>query len=238
MSRLLSGSSDSDTQAFDLSSRHLLEAAWSALVADSAHGVCLIQHDGTVAAASPVWLNDMGLPAGAEPPAKIDDVVRAEITQEILEHAAKARQTGEPVTLDTVIDDERCLITLRPVAPAGENGPILSTWVRRPADDHPALGDAVSSSSTDDSSLARLTARELEVLRLIGYGLSTADVARALHRSVKTIEWHRVALGNKLGVSNRVELARIAIRTGLTGLGPIPESLTNGTDDRAEAASA
>jgi DNA-binding NarL/FixJ family response regulator len=35
---------------------------------------------------------------------------------------------------------------------------------------------------------------------------------------VKTIEWHRVSLGTKLGVTNRVELARIAIRAGVVGL--------------------
>jgi DNA-binding NarL/FixJ family response regulator len=66
--------------------------------------------------------------------------------------------------------------------------------------------------------LGALTTREMEILRLIGKGLSTADIAKQLHRSVKTIEWHRVSLGTKLGVTNRVELARIAIRAGVVGL--------------------
>jgi DNA-binding NarL/FixJ family response regulator len=55
-------------------------------------------------------------------------------------------------------------------------------------------------------------------LKLIGIGLSTADIARRLERSVKTVEWHRVSLGEKLGVTNRVELARIAIAAGLVSL--------------------
>jgi DNA-binding CsgD family transcriptional regulator len=42
---------------------------------------------------------------------------------------------------------------------------------------------------------------------------------------VKTIEWHRVSLGEKLGVVNRVEIARIAIAAGLVGVDePAPVS--------------
>ena len=66
--------------------------------------------------------------------------------------------------------------------------------------------------------LERLTPRELEVLDLIARGMSTADIANRLQRSQKTIKTHRLALGRKLGISNRVELARIAIETGLTHL--------------------
>jgi DNA-binding NarL/FixJ family response regulator len=48
--------------------------------------------------------------------------------------------------------------------------------------------------------------------------MSTIDIAKHLGRSVKTIEWHRVSLGEKLGVVNRVELARIAIAAGMVSL--------------------
>ena len=67
----------------------------------------------------------------------------------------------------------------------------------------------------DLGQLRDLTGREREVLALIGAGLSTAEIATRLHRSVKTIEWHRASLGTKLNASNRVELAQIAIRLGL-----------------------
>lgn len=76
----------------------------------------------------------------------------------------------------------------------------------------------------DSGQLSNLTGREMEILKLIGAGLSTADIAKKLHRSVKTVEWHRVSLGNKLSVTNRVELARIAIGAGLVGLDTPPES--------------
>jgi len=66
--------------------------------------------------------------------------------------------------------------------------------------------------------LGSLTPREQEVLRFIGLGLPSAEIARQLNRSVKTVEGHRVSIGAKLGASNRVQLARIAIRAGLSPL--------------------
>lgn len=66
--------------------------------------------------------------------------------------------------------------------------------------------------------LSELTDRERDVLALIAQGLSTRDIAKSLNRSVKTIEFHRSALGAKLGATNRVELTRIALRAGLVEL--------------------
>lgn len=68
------------------------------------------------------------------------------------------------------------------------------------------------------STLKDLTPREREILALIGEGYSLPEIAQRLHRSVKTIETHRLTLGKKLNANNRVELARIAISTGLVKL--------------------
>jgi len=76
--------------------------------------------------------------------------------------------------------------------------------------------------------LESLTAREREVLGLIGRGMSLPQIARQLHRSQKTVESHRLSLGRKLEASNRVELARIAITAGLA---PLTEN-TPGHDDQ------
>jgi len=70
----------------------------------------------------------------------------------------------------------------------------------------------------NDSTIEGLTKREREVLGLIGQGLSLAEIADKLYRSQKTIQTHRLSLGRKLGASNRVELARIAIKAGLAPL--------------------
>lgn len=65
------------------------------------------------------------------------------------------------------------------------------------------------------SPLAALSAREIQVLRLIAMGDSQAEIAHKIHRTVKTVEWHRANLGKKLGVNSRVELARLAVRYGV-----------------------
>ena len=70
----------------------------------------------------------------------------------------------------------------------------------------------------DPGVIATLSPRELDVLILIGEGLSSGDIAKRLHRSVRTIERHRDRLGQKLGVSNRVDIARFAMRAGLAEL--------------------
>ncbi|MEM6458614.1 MAG: response regulator transcription factor [Planctomycetota bacterium] len=68
--------------------------------------------------------------------------------------------------------------------------------------------------------MSGLTPREIQVLGLIGYGFTIPQIADRLFRSPKTIESHRQALGRKLGIRNRVELARLAIREGLAPLEP------------------
>ncbi len=57
---------------------------------------------------------------------------------------------------------------------------------------------------------------------MIGEGLSLMDIANCLRRGYATIKSHRLMLGRKLGVTNRVELARIAIQTGLSPLENLP----------------
>ena len=61
------------------------------------------------------------------------------------------------------------------------------------------------------STRPELSARELEVLRQVAAGRSTAEIAQTLHRSVKTIESHKQALKSKLGAATPTELMRMAI---------------------------
>lgn len=55
-----------------------------------------------------------------------------------------------------------------------------------------------------------LADRELEVFRLIGQGVKTAEIAEQLHLSVKTVETYRDRIRHKLGLSNGTELAHYA----------------------------
>ena len=66
-----------------------------------------------------------------------------------------------------------------------------------------------------DEELASLTARELEVLRLIARGYTYREVGDALFVSVKTIETHMSHILRKLRLANRHQLARWAARRRL-----------------------
>jgi DNA-binding NarL/FixJ family response regulator len=59
---------------------------------------------------------------------------------------------------------------------------------------------------------SKLSARELEVFRLIGLGRTTREVAQQLHVSAKTVETHRHRIKSKLCVYNSTDLQRRAIQ--------------------------
>ena len=71
-----------------------------------------------------------------------------------------------------------------------------------------AVGD--ESRHAKRSPLDCLSDRELEVLRLIGQGRKTGDIAVLLHLSSKTIETYRDRIRQKLDLRNGAELARYA----------------------------
>lgn len=60
-----------------------------------------------------------------------------------------------------------------------------------------------------------LTPRELEILKLIAEAHTSKEIADLLVISVKTVERHRANILAKLGMRDRVELTRYAIRRGL-----------------------
>jgi DNA-binding NarL/FixJ family response regulator len=65
------------------------------------------------------------------------------------------------------------------------------------------------------SSLAEITAREREVLTLIGLGLSNTEIASHLHVSMSTAKVHVGRLLMKLGARDRAQLVIAAYETGL-----------------------
>lgn len=60
-----------------------------------------------------------------------------------------------------------------------------------------------------------LTEREKEILTLIAQGLSNQQIAEKLYISIKTVQTHRAHILEKLGLHDRTELVRYAIRKGL-----------------------
>lgn len=81
---------------------------------------------------------------------------------------------------------------------------------------HETEFQVINSEFTELGELELISKRELEVLALIGQGLTAKEIAAMLCRSPKTIEHHRSSLGTKLNGANRVELAMIAHEAGLS----------------------
>jgi DNA-binding NarL/FixJ family response regulator len=75
--------------------------------------------------------------------------------------------------------------------------------------------DFVDRGRPDDEQFDVLTPRELQVLKLIAEAHTSKEIAKELFISVKTVERHRQNILDKLGMSDRVELTRYAIRRGL-----------------------
>ena len=84
---------------------------------------------------------------------------------------------------------------------------VLRRLVRRAVDARPA--------GVAPARLARLatplTAREQEVLALVGEGLSNAEIGERMHIGVTTVKTHITALMSKTGSPNRIRLALLAV---------------------------
>jgi len=77
------------------------------------------------------------------------------------------------------------------------------------------LPGAISSAIEKRTPLAKLTSRQVEVLRLVAEGHRTRDIADRLKLSVKTVESHRGEVMKRLGMHDVVSLVRYALRVGL-----------------------
>ncbi|MGE0025985.1 MAG: response regulator [Thermoleophilia bacterium] len=84
----------------------------------------------------------------------------------------------------------------------GEGAALVRARLERAAADAPPSSDP-------------LTPRERDVLKLIAEAHTSKEIADALVLSVKTVESHRANILAKLGMRDRVELTRYAIRRGL-----------------------
>jgi len=73
-------------------------------------------------------------------------------------------------------------------------------------------------SRTDRAGAKVLSVREREVLQIVAEGLSTKEIAKKLHISIKTVETHRRQIMKKLNIFSVAELTKYAVRKGLTSL--------------------
>ena len=73
-----------------------------------------------------------------------------------------------------------------------------------------ALVDVPKSDATDN-----LSAREIEILRLVAHGYTNREIAEKLHLSMRTVEGHRSSLLDKLDLSTPIQIVRYAMQHGL-----------------------
>lgn len=194
---------------------------WTALIEDTAASVIVVNAAGVVDYANETataWFGDAQGCVGKS----LSDIMTADVVQDQLGLARSGLAAGKPVTIDGMCRGRLLRSTFRALPDATSPRILIVSRLASPAEPlkESAEPGVMRARVDDQGSLAVLTAREMEILKLIGLGLSSAEIARRLDRSVKTVEWHRVSLGDKLNVSNRVELARIAIAAGLVGVEP------------------
>lgn len=88
---------------------------------------------------------------------------------------------------------------------------VLSGGIFLSAAMHRRLAEKLASpAGSPDGSIAGLSAREFEILHLLGLGFGTRQISEKLNRSIKTIEAHRAALKEKLQLKSGADLVRFA----------------------------
>lgn len=165
------------------------------------------------------------------------EIMGEEAGKAIQDAVARVVAQNGPVAFEGNWHGARFLGVLRPLEIDGAKF-VLGTF-RNAADMSPEPwgswhGLDVVRSSQHRGPLDRLTPRELDVFRLIGDGLPSLEVAENLGLSVKTVEWYRAQLGQKLGARNRVELARMAIAMGISA-SPTPATMNGASRTRRTA---
>jgi DNA-binding NarL/FixJ family response regulator len=159
-----------------------------------------------------------------KPDVAILDVAMPRMTGLQATHEIKRQSPDTQVLILSMHDDERYLFeALR----AGASGYVLKSAagedlldaVRAAARGEPFLTPAAQQTLIQDflarSEQPELTPREQEVVKLIAEAHTNREIAGILHLSEKTVESHRANVLQKLGMRDRVELVRYAIRHGL-----------------------
>jgi DNA-binding NarL/FixJ family response regulator len=82
----------------------------------------------------------------------------------------------------------------------------------------PVIMEYVRRTGGDPRSAKKLSPRQTEVLQLIAEGKSMKQIALGLSISVKTVESHRAALMNRIGIKDIAGLVRYAVKIGLIDL--------------------
>ncbi|MEE6295835.1 response regulator transcription factor [Georgenia wangjunii] len=152
---------------------------------------------------------------------------------EAMEILTREQPTTKIIAMTTFSDQEHVVAALR----AGASGYLVKDMdpadivegIRRVYAGEAALAPAISlalvrsvregsGAHMDEAALAMFTAREREVLQLLGRGLSNAEIANRIHFSEASVKANMTQIMNKLGVRDRVQTVIKASQLGLIDL--------------------
>jgi len=178
-----------------------------------------------------VYLNDWVARAMRGPSATAREIVGRSLHDEFqstwaderLQAVRHVMLTGRPLVVRVLWDGLQYMTWFRALTPpdaAPGRGAVIAMAHRVMGDARefltPGMEGYRESSTVRLGPLNKLSTPELRVLALLGRGLSVREVAKQLFRAEKTVEFHRTSIHRKLKIADRVELASIAQRAGLT----------------------
>ena len=126
--------------------------------------------------------------------------------------AMEALQAGASAVLSECVDGDTLCIAIRAAA---QGLTTLSAEFRDHLVDSSGFRGALESDAEDEPPPIELTARELQVLRLLAEGASNKSIARRLDITPHTAKFHVASLVAKLGATGRTDAVAKAMRLGL-----------------------
>ena len=201
----------------DLTSQHWL---WQAMSGTPGIGVSITDTEGRllfVNSTTQVLFNDR---EGVDYEGKtIADFHPRPFVEERLAMIRRVVDENRPLSIEHIYLGKRIESTVWPILDEDQPCNRVLVVSRAYAADSPAGGlqapEVIHSEYIGLGPLGVLSQRELEVLVLLGHGMSVPAAAKLLHRSPKTIERHKSAISHKLDVHGQSDLVAIVTSMGL-----------------------
>ncbi len=214
---------------------------WEALISDPGASTLVVSQQGEL-----LWINPQAAkafpilapPAGDSSPgspdlpldSRLEARLPAPIAAELKVAISNVINSGQPQRFRFIWLGKQLLAWIHELNESGADIRQLLITVRHqggvfhhggspsdpPASEAPDTTSLHMAATNHMGELDVLTRRELQVLAMIGQGLSIKRIAFELKRSEKTVENHRRAIGQKLNARDRVQLAHLAHEAGLT----------------------
>lgn len=194
---------------------------WNAISMTPGVGVSVTDRDGKL-----IFVNETTQLLFSESPMvsyhgkSIADFHPPEFVAERLEVIRRVLAERKPLAMTHILHGRRIYSTVWPIAdhrpPYGRV--VVISRERAPHEAASCLEEEVpciASAYIDLGELDVLSPRELEVLVMLGHGLTVPEVAARLFRSPKTVERHKASIASKLGTHRQSDLVAIVTSIGL-----------------------